>query len=360
MRLYEFESPLALFENISGDEMLQVFRAMHHDVEMNPEMDEYISSHNWELQDFTPNMFPTEEEFFDYDDPFDRIIDIDYDHRVNIADPIIVGPQYSDGKYSVIDGNHRAASAQRMGKTIKGYFPVKQVDEAFDTQANWILDVYSRNTQKFVTKVADARIEITYKRIFPNNVVYIEFTRDGQLSVTDEGSQNKIFGAVINHIKQWVGEHTPNKIYFSALKLDGDTSRSSLYKRMVQRFANQHGYDYEVEDAREEDTFILKKKAVSELEETGMIFARKKGKGGGVSTSQKFTCSSGPRSGKRVSSLAQCFAPVDIAKRIQMTKTRAKTSARQARRTKFTKRVDPSSLLTKILNKARRPTKPKK
>ena len=222
MRLYEFESPLALFEDISGEEMLQVFHTMHHDAGMNPDMDQYIMNHNWELRDFTPDMFPTEEEFFDYDDPFDRIVDIDYGHRVNIADPIIVGPQYSDGKYSVIDGNHRAAAAQRAGKTIKGYFPVEQV------------------------------------------------------------------------------------------------------------------------------------------EETGMIFARKKGKGGGVSTVQKFTCTSGPRAGKRVSSLAQCFSPIDVAKRVQMIKTRAKTATRQARRTKFTKRVDPSSLLTKILNKARRPAKPKK
>jgi len=101
------------------------------------------------------------------------------------------------------------------------------------------------------------------------------------------------------------------------------------------------------------------KSITDELKETSMIFARKKGKSGGVSTVQKFTCTSGPRAGKRVSSLAQCFAPIDIAKRIQMTKTRAKTATRQARRTKFTKRVDPSSLLTKILNKARRPAKPK-
>jgi hypothetical protein len=221
MRLYEFESPLPLFENISGEEMLQVFRSMHHDAGMNKEMDQYILGHNWQIGNFTPDMFPTEEEFFDYDDPFNRIIDIDYGHRVSLSEPIIVGPQHSDGKYSVVDGNHRAAAAQKQGKTIKGYFPVEKV------------------------------------------------------------------------------------------------------------------------------------------EETGMIFARKKGKSGGVSTVQKFTCTSGPRAGKRVSSIGQCFAPINIAKRIQMTKTRAKTATRQARKAKRTKRIDPSSLLTKILNKARRPAKPK-
>jgi hypothetical protein len=112
------------FNEETGAEMLKIFRNMHHDTAKNKEMDAFIKSHEWVLHDFTPDMFPSEEEFFDYDDPFNRVIDIDYNHRVDLSSPIIVGPQYSDGKYSVIDGNHRAAAAQRMGKTIKGYFPV--------------------------------------------------------------------------------------------------------------------------------------------------------------------------------------------------------------------------------------------
>lgn len=361
MRLYEFESPLALFEDISGEEMLQVFRTMHHDAELNPEMDQYILSHDWELRNFAPDQFPDEEDFFDYDDPFDRVIDIDPSHRVNIADPIIVGPQYSDGKYSVIDGNHRAAAAQRAGKTIKGYFPVEKIDEAFDTDVEWVLDMDARNQQVYATQVDDAYIELTYKRIFPADV-YIEFTRGGSLGVTGEGSQNKIFGAVINHIKQWVAKNKPPKIIFSAFKPHTgafgaqDTTRSGLYRKMVQRFANQNGYSFDIEDIGNEDKFVLTRQNV---QESGMVFSRKKSKGG-VKTTQKFTCSSGPRAGKRVSSLAQCFAPIDMAKRIQMKKTRARTATRQARRARFTKRVDPSSLLTKILNKARKPGKPKK
>ena len=113
----------------TGKEMFAYFQKMHHEPDNNTEMKQFILSHDWELRDFTPDMFPSEEEFFDYDDPFDRIIDIDYYYRADLSQPIIVGPQYSDGKYSVIDGNHRAAAAQGMGKTIKGYFPVKQVNE---------------------------------------------------------------------------------------------------------------------------------------------------------------------------------------------------------------------------------------
>jgi hypothetical protein len=115
----------------TGKEMLKIFRGMHHDAGMNKDMDRFILAHDWQLGNFTPDMFPSEEEFFDYDDPFDRIVDIDYGHRVDLSAPIIVGPQFSDGKYSVIDGNHRAAAAQRMGKTIKAYFPVEKTNENF-------------------------------------------------------------------------------------------------------------------------------------------------------------------------------------------------------------------------------------
>ena len=315
MRLYEFESPLALFEDISGEEMLQVFHTMHHDAGMNPDMDQYIMNHNWELRDFTPDMFPTEEEFFDYDDPFDRIVDIDYGHRVNIADPIIVGPQYSDGKYSVIDGNHRAAAAQRAGKTIKGYFPVEKVNE----EAMKISDL----------TVSDAGMAIAQSAGGGSKT-------DKPVTVTKLPS---------GHVYLVNGYHR----LVDAIKAGKDSIEVEFVPfEQVEILWNNE---------READIKYGKR---FDIEETGMIFARKKGKGGGVSTVQKFTCTSGPRAGKRVSSLAQCFSPIDVAKRVQMIKTRAKTATRQARRTKFTKRVDPSSLLTKILNKARRPAKPKK
>lgn len=90
------------------------------------------------------------------------------------------------------------------------------------------------------------------------------------------------------------------------------------------------------------------------LIETSMIYARKKTKGAGIKQVQKFICGIGPRAGKRVSSIAQCSAPVDVDKKIQMKKTRARTKVRQARRAKRTKRIDPSALLAKALNKGRR------
>lgn len=249
----------------TGDEMLNIFQQMHHDSGNNAEMEEFIRSHNWKLGNFTPDMFPSEDEFFDYDDPFNRVVDIDYHHRVDLSQPIIVGPKFKDGKYSVIDGNHRAARAQALGKTIKGYFPIKKVSEAFNTDVDWVLDMDNGGIQVYATKVEDAYIELTYKRM-ANDDVYIAFSRGGRTSVTGEGSQNKIFGAVINHIQKWVRKNKPPRIVFSAFKPNTgafgaqDTTRSSLYRKMVQRFANQNGYDYDVEDTGNEDTFILTRK----------------------------------------------------------------------------------------------------
>lgn len=224
MRLYEFAN---LNENISGEQMLHIFQTQHHEAGMNPAMDEWVKSHDWVLKNIKPSDIPGYEELFDYDDPFDRVIDIDEDQVRRYVyqlkngqrlEPVILGPRFADGKFSIVDGNHRALAYHELDQPIPAYIPVKAVGE------------------------------------------------------------------------------------------------------------------------------------------TGMIFARKKSKGG-VKTTQKFTCTSGPRAGKRVSSIAQCFAPIDVSKKIQMTKTRARTAERQARRAKRTKRIDPSSLLTSILNKARRPSK---
>jgi GNAT superfamily N-acetyltransferase len=83
------------------------------------------------------------------------------------------------------------------------------------------------------------------------------------------------------------------------------------------------------------------------LSETSVVWARKSGQ---PRPTQKFRCASGPRAGKRVSSIKQCFAPIDVTKREQMKKTRAKTAIRQARKARKTKRIDPGARLAKMLN----------
>ena len=164
-----------------------------------------------------------------------------------------IGFKYKDHKFE------RTASAIK-----KALAPNTTQNEAFDTDVEWIKGAAPQGASVFAAKVDDAYIEITYKPM--NKGVYISFTRGARMSVTGEGGQNKIFGAVINHIKKWVDANKPQEIYFSAFKPNTgafgtqDTTRSSLYRKMVQRFASQNGYDYDVEDTGNEDTFILKRK----------------------------------------------------------------------------------------------------
>ena len=89
---------------------------------------------------------------------------------------------------------------------------------------------------------------------------------------------------------------------------------------------------------------------VSEELAEAMAFSRKKGS---LKPTMKFRCTSGPRAGKKVGSIAQCSAPIDVDKKIQMKQTRARTKIRQARKARRTKRLDPGSKLSTSLNKTK-------
>jgi hypothetical protein len=69
---------------------------------------------------------------------------------------------------------------------------------------------------------------------------------------------------------------------------------------------------------------------------------------------RKYRCSGGPRKGRIVAKLAQCFAAPDIKKRIQFKKTKARLGARMARKAQRTKRMNPVSKRIARLNRAQR------
>jgi hypothetical protein len=64
----------------------------------------------------------------------------------------------------------------------------------------------------------------------------------------------------------------------------------------------------------------------------------------------KWRCDSGPRKNRTVSRAMDCSAAPDVAQSQRMKKTRAKTKIRQARKTKRTKKINPSSKLASRLN----------
>lgn len=66
---------------------------------------------------------------------------------------------------------------------------------------------------------------------------------------------------------------------------------------------------------------------------------------------RKFRCTAGPRQGRIVSDIGQCFAAPDVAKRHRLKLTKAKMGVKMTRKAKRTKRVNPASKRAKALNR---------
>lgn len=69
---------------------------------------------------------------------------------------------------------------------------------------------------------------------------------------------------------------------------------------------------------------------------------------------RKFRCTSGPRKGRVVSNISQCFAAPDVKKRMTMKKTKARLGGKMARKAKRTKKMDPASRKLQRMNKSAR------
>ena len=74
----------------------------------------------------------------------------------------------------------------------------------------------------------------------------VEFWRNNSQEVTGEGDSQRVFATVLRAIQTFIEKYTPNKIIFTANKVD-DTghdsqSRANLYDKLVQRYAKSWGF----------------------------------------------------------------------------------------------------------------------
>jgi hypothetical protein len=69
---------------------------------------------------------------------------------------------------------------------------------------------------------------------------------------------------------------------------------------------------------------------------------------------RKYRCGAGPRSGRVVAKMSQCFAPIDVKKRFTLKKTKAKMGSRMTRKAKRTKRINPASIKVQKMNRLSR------
>ncbi len=83
------------------------------------------------------------------------------------------------------------------------------------------------------------------------------------------------------------------------------------------------------------------------LIETKIVWAKK----GKNNITRKYRCSFGKRKGRTVSSPSKCSAPIDLKKRFQLKKTKAKMGPKMTRKAQKTKRMNPASRRVRALNK---------
>jgi hypothetical protein len=98
--------------------------------------------------------------------------------------------------------------------------------------------------------------EISFTRQSPHSLMHTSVA-------TGQGDEFKVFATVVAMIKDWWEKITsdgyrPDQIKFTASKQAGDSpSRSKLYTRFAQKFANQIGYNVAVNQQQARDVFLL-------------------------------------------------------------------------------------------------------
>ena len=89
----------------------------------------------------------------------------------------------------------------------------------------------------------------------------VEFWRNNSQEATGEGDQQRVFATVLSAIQQFIGTEHPERIRFSANKdvESGQKSqtRSNLYTKLVQRYANSWGYSIDVDDFADTTVYNL-------------------------------------------------------------------------------------------------------
>lgn len=73
----------------------------------------------------------------------------------------------------------------------------------------------------------------------------------------------------------------------------------------------------------------------------------------GNKITRQFRCTSGRRKGRVVSSPSQCFKPIDLKKRANLRKMKAKLGARLSRKAGRTKKFNPISKRIRAMNRSR-------
>ena len=102
----------------------------------------------------------------------------------------------------------------------------------------------------------------------PGHEVHLSFFVDREFTLTGlgQGVKFKILSTVLDCTRDYIAKFKPGRIHFTADKFNGfegdeqPSSRSSLYTKLIQRFAIASGYELEtINSSARKDAFILRR-----------------------------------------------------------------------------------------------------
>ena len=102
----------------------------------------------------------------------------------------------------------------------------------------------------------------------PGHEVHLSFFVDREFTLTGlgQGVKFKILSTVLDITRDYSAKFKPGRIHFTAAKFKGfegdeqPSSRSSLYTKLIQRFAMAAGYELEtINSSARKDVFILRR-----------------------------------------------------------------------------------------------------
>ena len=105
-----------------------------------------------------------------------------------------------------------------------------------------------------------------------NDQWQVEFYRNNSQGITGKGDSQRVFATVLNAISKFIKKNKPSTLFFGSVrKEDPKGSRKKLYDRLVQKYANQLGYDVNKVEHPETTDFNLIRKDQSVTEASGYI-----------------------------------------------------------------------------------------
>lgn len=131
------------------------------------------------------------------------------------------------------------------------------IDETFNHPYRWMMDSEEDTKKVYYFRTSDNRaVRVFFQTDEPGDTSWeVSFTVNGKTEVTAGGDAFKIFGTVIDIVKDFMQEFEPTSLMLSADTKGGANSRASLYAKMVKNLA---GSDYTVTEQPKKDFVIFK------------------------------------------------------------------------------------------------------